>query len=64
MVRVVGKMTASDQTVWAIVSGLVEWKECLWFVVMAQENNLLDVNEKLKNKHWQWQRFGRAEIDF
>ena len=41
-----GKMTARDQTMWALVSELVEWKECLWFVVMAQENNLLDVNEK------------------
>ena len=37
-------------------AGQLNGKNGCWFVVKAEEKNLLDLDVKWKHKHWQWQR--------
>ena len=42
-----------------------QWKEKVWwFVVKAQERDLVTLDEQWKHKYWRWQKVGRGERDF
>ena len=62
MVRVVGKMSSR----FFISKHVGQWKEkkVWWFVVKAQERDLLTLDEQWKHKYWRWQKVGRGERDF
>ena len=62
MVRVVGKMSSR----FFISKHVGQWneKKVWWFVVKAQERDLVTLDEQWKHKYWRWQKVGRGELDF
>ena len=56
MVRVVGKMSSR----FFISKHVGQWNEKVWwFVVKAQERDLVTLDEQWKHKYWRWQKVGR-----
>ena len=62
MIRVVGKMSSR----FFISKHVGQWNEkrVWWFVVKAQERDLVTLDEQWKHKYWRWQKVGRGERDF
>ena len=62
IIRTVGKMASRFSV--GKQMGQLKGKNGWWFVVKAQEKNLLDLDEKWKHKQWQWQKVRRGGNDF
>ena len=62
VIKAVGKMASRFSV--GKQMGQLNGKNGWWFVVKAQEKNLLELDEKWKHKHWQWQRVQKGENDF
>ena len=64
MVKVVGKI--SSRFFISKHVGQRNGKKVWWFVVKAQERDLVTLDEQCtwKHKYWRWQKVGRGEHDF